>query len=60
MSVTAGNKLVSKEVSVCYRGNMLQQAGYQRSSLPRETPLETFTLKRVTIYNMEKRQGLKR
>jgi hypothetical protein len=29
LSVTAGNNLVPKEVSVCYCGHMLQQAGYQ-------------------------------
>jgi hypothetical protein len=29
LSVTTGNKLVSKEVSTCYRGHILQQAEYQ-------------------------------
>jgi hypothetical protein len=28
--VTAGNKLVSKDISVCYCRSMLQQAGYQK------------------------------
>jgi hypothetical protein len=32
LSVSAGNKLVSMEVSVRYGGHILQQAGYQRSS----------------------------
>jgi hypothetical protein len=29
MSISEGNELVSKEVSVRHRGHMLQQAGYQ-------------------------------
>jgi hypothetical protein len=33
LSVTARNKVVSKDVNICYRGHMPQQAGYQRSSI---------------------------
>jgi hypothetical protein len=32
LSVTVVNKLVPKDVSICYREHMLQQAGYQRCS----------------------------
>jgi hypothetical protein len=44
LSVTAGNKPVSREVNICYRGHMLQQASNQWSSIlvAAWTPLQTW------------------
>jgi hypothetical protein len=49
LSVTASNKLVSKEVSACYRRHMLQQAGYQEGPywLPQEHDLETHSFRNI-------------
>jgi hypothetical protein len=33
LSVTAGNKLISKDVNICYGGHISQQAGYQESPI---------------------------
>jgi hypothetical protein len=54
MSFTAGNKLVSKEVRVCYRGHMLQQVGYQRTSVfvAAETLTQKHAFRNTPQYNI--------
>jgi hypothetical protein len=48
LSVAAGKYLVSKEVNICYRGHMPQQADYQLSSTL-VAALKTLHSKYVTL-----------
>jgi hypothetical protein len=52
ISVTAGNKFVSREVSVRYSGQVLQQAGYERNTVlvAARTLPQTHEFRNVTIF----------